>query len=159
MEISKPRFEQLQLTYSNDYFVKPFNLSSISPEEFPTENEIIDFYRTYKTNLNHYPIDTILGWYRQDLHYLQGNFASLNGIQYIQTSQNINQFDMVLIDGSEFTGERELSFVIGAKVIALDDTETFKCFKAMRILEKDPCYRLITHNPKVRNGFAIFEKI
>ncbi|QWD76382.1 hypothetical protein ICV32_01530 [Polynucleobacter sp. MWH-UH24A] len=139
--------------------MKPFNLSSISPEEFPAESEIIDFYKTHKTNLNHYPVDTILGWYRQDLHYLQSNFACINGIQYIQTSQNINQFDMVLIDGSEFTGERELSFVIGAKVIALDDTETFKCFKAMRILEKDLRYRLITHNPKVRNGFAIFEKI
>ncbi|MEA9598576.1 hypothetical protein VC178_01535 [Polynucleobacter sp. AP-Sanab-80-C2] len=159
MELSKPRYELLRKTYENDQFVKAYNVSSISASEFPQETEIINFYNTQQTNLNHHKLETVLGWYHQDLVYLRDNQSNISGIAYIKSTNAVDLFDMVLIDGSEFTGERELAYVIGAKVIALDDTETFKCFNAMRALENNPNYRLVTHRPSVRNGYAIFERI
>ena len=159
MEISKPRYELLSKTYENDVFVKAYNVSSISAAEFPTESEIVHFYQTQQTNLNHHKLETVIGWYKQDLNYLQDNQSNISGIAHIKSANNINLFDMVLIDGSEFTGEKELAYVIGAKIIALDDTETFKCFNAMRALEKNPSYHLITHRPDIRNGYAIFERV
>jgi hypothetical protein len=65
---------------------------------------------------------------------------------------------MVLIDGSEFTGEKEVEKIIGAKIIALDDTETYKCYYAMQKLQLDTNYRLIVHEPGIRNGYAIFAR-
>jgi hypothetical protein len=159
MELSKPRYELLSKTYENDVFVKTYNVSSISAAEFPPEAEIVHFYNTQQTNLNHHKLETVIGWYHQDLAYLKDNQSNISGIAHIRLENNISLFDMVLIDGSEFTGERELAYVIGAKVIALDDTQTFKCFNAMRALEKDSNYRLVTYRPEVRNGYAIFERV
>src|ERR687886_1266378 len=55
MEISKPRFTELQNTYRNDSFVKCYNVSSVSIEQFSDEEEVIKFYRNNQTNLNYYP--------------------------------------------------------------------------------------------------------
>lgn len=159
MELSKPRFELLSKTYENDTFVKAYNVSSISAAEFPSETEIVTFYNTQRTNLNHHKLETVIGWYQQDLAYLKDNQSNISGIDHIKSENNIDLFDMVLIDGSEFTGERELAYIIGAKVIALDDTQTFKCFNAMRTLENNSNYRLVTYKPDVRNGYAIFERV
>ena len=158
MELSKPRFELLSKTYLADKFVRPYNLSSISSKEFPSESNIVSFYKKVPTKLNNAKLKTVLEWYAADLAYIQKSGNDLNGIEFIKRDQSINQFDMVLIDGSEFTGERELELVIGANVIALDDTETYKCHAALRRLSKDQRYRLITHRPEVRNGYAIFER-
>jgi len=67
-------------------------------------------------------------------------------------------FDMVLIDGSEFTGEAELYHCLGARVIALDDVNSHKCFNAYRILANHVSYALTHQNMGLRNGFAVFER-
>lgn len=48
------------------------------------------------------------------------------GIQKIKRENEIDFFDVVLIDGSEFTGFVELSEVYGAKWLLVDDINTFK---------------------------------
>jgi hypothetical protein len=53
--------------------------------------------------------------------------SSAGAIERIKAEHGIERFDMVLIDGSEFTGEVELGKVLGAKLILLDGTNTFKC--------------------------------
>ena len=158
IELSKPRFELLRKTYLADAFVKPYNLSSISSKEFPTESNIVNFYKNTPTKLNNAKLKTVLGWYHADLDYIRKSNNDQNGIEFIRHDNSIDQFDMVLIDGSEFAGERELDLVIGAKVIALDDTETYKCHAALQKLSQDPRYQLITHRPDVRNGYAIFTR-
>lgn len=158
-ELSKNRFKLLAEKYSHFAFVKPYNVSSISASEFPDESSIIDFYQTVKSSLNDYPIDTILQWYWQDINYIQNSGLDTNGITYIKEKNSINTFDMVLIDGSEFTGEVELNLVMGSKLIALDDINTFKCYNAFKILSSNPSYALKHSNRKLRNGFAIFERI
>jgi hypothetical protein len=157
-ELSKNRFNQLAEKYNSFAFVKPFNISSISTSEFPKVSSIVDFYQTVKSSLNAYPIDTILQWYWQDVNYIKSSGLDANGIIYVKEKNNIDVFDMVLIDGSEFTGEVELNLVMGSKVIALDDINTYKCYNAFKMLSSNPRYALRYSNRKLRNGFAIFEK-
>jgi len=72
---------------------------------------------------------------------------------------DISHFDLVLIDGSEFTGIPELEAVYGAKYILLDDINAYKNYDNFNRLNNDPNYILRIKNMKLRNGFAFFERI
>lgn len=157
MEISKPRFHDLQKRYKNNTLVKCYNVSSVSHERFPTEKEVVHFHTTIRTNLNNYPIEQVLGWLRQDIEYVINSGVYGNGIQKIKRENNITHFDMVLIDGSEFTGSAELEEVYGAKFILLDDINAFKNYNNFERLSKDSNYELLTANWNLRNGYAIFK--
>ena len=80
-------------------------------------------------------------------------------LQKIKQENNIELFDLVLIDGSEFTGNAELDEVYGAKFICLDDINTFKNYKNHHELLSDLNYELVVENSSVRNGFSIFRRI
>ncbi|MHC5832091.1 MAG: hypothetical protein ACYT04_92970, partial [Nostoc sp.] len=95
------------------------------------------------TNLNLYPLERVLGWLRQDIEYVNKSGVSDNGIQKIKKENNIDCFDLVLIDGSEFTGEAELDEVYGANLICLDDITTFKNYRNHQRLLADQNYVLI----------------
>ncbi len=158
MEVSQVRFAQLQQTYSYTDFVKCYNLSSIAHENFPTEEEVINFYKKNKTNLNKYPLDEVLRWLHQDIDYVKSSGVSGNGIKKIKEENNIDYFDLVLIDGSEFTGNVELNEVYGAKIIILDDANSFKNYDAHQRLLQDDNYILVHQNLHLRNGYSIFKQ-
>ncbi len=158
MELSRERYIQLFSTYSKVGFVKAYNLSSVSIKDFPSETEVAFFYNTTKTNLNHYTLETVLDWLHQDKQYIRELGLDYNGIEFIKTSNAIDEFDSVLIDGSEFTGERELQYLWGSRFIALDDVNAFKCFSAFVRLSQHYGYKEINQNLTLRNGFAIFER-
>lgn len=157
MEVSKPRFAELQRKYINFPFFKCYNISSVSLEHFPNENEIIKFYCTKQTYLNFYPLERVLGWLRQDIEYVKYSGVNGEGIKHIKEENNIDLFDVVLIDGSEFTGSVELEEVYGAKIIILDDTNTFKNFNNYQKLLTDDNYELLKSNNHIRNGYAVFK--
>lgn len=159
MEISQPRFEKLSAHYQNDSFVKPYRLSSVSTQQFPSPDFVVNFYQEIKTNLNLYPLEQVIGWLQQDLNYITQNGLDACGIEIIKTDQGVKQFDMVLIDGSEFTGFAELHLVLGARIIALDDINAFKNFQSYQELSNNPHYKLIARDVRLRNGFAIFERV
>ncbi len=96
-------------------------MSSIPYESFPQENEIRAFIKSTRTNLDQYGVERVVGWLKQDLEYVQSSDVPKNGIELIKRENNIKDFDMVLIDGSEFTGMAELTLVYGARFILLDD--------------------------------------
>jgi len=158
MEVSKPRFAELREKYEKDSFVKCYNVSSVSLNNFPSEQDIAEFYNTTKTALNNYPLDRVLGWLRQDIEYIKSSGVPDDGIQRIKQENNIVNFDMVLIDGSEFTGISELNEVYGAKIIMLDDINGFKNYHNYNRLLNDPSYSLTVENWKLRNGYAIFKR-
>lgn len=158
MELSRERYIQLFSTYSSVDFLKAYNLSSVSLKDFPTDNEVTHFYNTTKTNLNLYPLETVLDWLKQDKKYIQELGLDYNGIEFIKAANGLDEFDFVLIDGSEFTGERELQYLWGSRFIALDDVNAFKCFAAFVRLSQHFGYKQINQNLSLRNGFAIFEK-
>jgi hypothetical protein len=158
MELSKPRFHQLSKHYRHLDFVHCYNLSSISLDEFPRWEAVEYFLKHTDTPLANVGYKEVQRWYNQDVDYMKKHGAIENGIQKIKLENKIDQFDMVLIDGSEFTGVVELPYIYGAGYILLDDINTFKNYQNFEILKKDPHYELITFDKKVRNGYAIFKR-
>jgi glycosyltransferase involved in cell wall biosynthesis len=158
MEVSKNRCELLKNYYLQDSFVKCYNISSVSISDFPTEAEVIKFWQSYQTNLRDYPLELVLSWLKQDIEYIKLATVSTDGITKIKQENGIENFDAVLIDGSEFTGAVELEQVYGSKYILLDDINTFKNYKSHRRLLADPNYTMIAQNLKLRNGYSIFQK-
>ncbi len=159
MEVSQARFNKLKKNYVNDCFVKCYNLSSVAIENFPDQNEVVDFYNTTRTNLNYYPIEQILGWLNQDIEYLNESGVPQNGIKKIKEENNIEYFDVVLIDGSEFTGLSELDEVYGAKYILLDDINAFKNYQNHQRILADQNYQIVTQNLSIRNGYSVFQRV
>jgi len=131
-------------------------MSSISLSEFPGEDEVIAFYQLIESNLRRYSLNDVLAWRYQDIEYLKNKKIVDDGINAIKRLASIKSFDFVLIDGSEFTGERELNQVIGSKFIALDDVLCFKCLNAYQRLKGHAGYVLLHENMSCRNGFAVF---
>ena len=158
IEISQPRFKELKKRYQDKSFVKPYNISSVDINDIPKEQEVVDFYQNYKTGLNNYPLETVLQWLREGQEYLRKTGLTEDGIRKIKQENNIDSFDAVLIDGSEFSGSLELDRVYGAKYIMLDDINTFKNYKNHRRLLADPNYDLLAKNFFVRNGYSIFKR-
>ncbi|MBD2360726.1 FkbM family methyltransferase [Anabaena minutissima FACHB-250] len=159
MEVSKTRFTELNKKYENEDFVRVYNISSVPIESFPSEREVIDFYNNINNNLKLYPLEQVLYWLKQDIEYVNNSGFSGNGIQKIKFENSIDFFDLVLIDGSEFTGSAELDEVYGAKIICLDDINTFKNYKNHHNLILDKNYELIVQNNHIRNGYSIFKRV
>ncbi len=156
MEVSEPRFEELKNAYRHCDFVHAFNLSSVPLSAFPSEETVTHFYQAHHTNLNKYSLETILGWLRQDIAYITAHCKDVCGIKQIMQDEKLGGFDLVLIGGSEFTGRAELSEVIGAKVLMLDDINAYKNFENYQILKADPNYTLAEEDWGLRNGYAVF---
>ncbi len=158
MEVSKPRFDALRERYAEQTFVRCYHVSSIPIAQFPSEETVTEFYRTTRTGLNNYPLERVIGWLYQDIDYILAAGVPQDGIERIKRENQITTFDMVLIDGSEFTGEAELEQVYGAKLILLDDINGFKNYRNRQRLFADPTFSLVCENWGVRNGYAVFRK-
>ena len=158
LEISQPRFEKLAAAYRDDEFVECYRSSSVPLESFPSEEEVAAFHRSGVSHLNQYPLETVLGWLKADKDYLASAGVPADGIARIRSEHGIGRFDVVLIDGSEFTAAAELELVYGARWIALDDIMTYKNFASYRRLAADAQYELVEENKYLRNGYAIFRK-
>lgn len=158
MEVSQPRFKELKRRYADKEFVRCYNTSSVSRGKFASPAEVAAFYHSIPTNLNAYPLPQVLGWLEQDIAHLQSSGLDEDGIAAIARENGISHFDMVLIDGSEFTGKSELDEVYGARWILLDDINAFKNFANYQRLRNDPSYEIYRENWHLRNGYAVFKK-
>ena len=114
---------------------------------------------TPSSKFSRIPTREVLRWLEQDRDYLLEEDLSTSGIQHIKASNGIDTFDVVLIDGSEFTAQAELEEIYGAKFIILDDICSFKNYANYHRLRSDPLYRLIIESHDLRNGFASFERL
>jgi glycosyltransferase involved in cell wall biosynthesis len=159
IEVSKVRFKALKDYYKDKEFVNCYNCSSVPLNSFPTPEEIINFYNELQTGLNKYPLKDVLRWLYEDIEYVRNERVLPNGIEQIKIENNIDFFDLVLIDGSEFTGKPELDEVYGAKHILLDDINTFKNYENHISLLNDDNYQLMFEDRGVRNGFSIFSRV
>jgi len=158
IEVSKERHLELSSYYKNVSFVHCFHGSSVGLDEFPSQEEVAWFYDNISCGLQRFQREEVLGWLQQDVEYVREQGSGENdAITRIKEKNNIDIFDLVLIDGSEFTGTAELGKVIGAKYIALDNTNTYKCYAARKILLEHPCYQLIADNQCLRNGYSVFK--
>lgn len=147
IEMSKPRFDVLKKRYESYSQVVCYNVSSVPVEAFPPKEEIAQFY------------PHLMNWYLDNVEYVKKAGVSERGIELIKSQEGIDLFDMVLIDGSEFTGEAELNLTYGAKWILLDDIAVYKNQENYLRLTLDPCYELVEEDVSLRNGYAVFRRI
>lgn len=158
MEVRTERFEQLQQRYRDDPFVRCYNVSSVPPERFLSEDAVRAFYRVMPWRRGFAPTETVVGWLRSELDYLRTSKLPSDGIRLIKRENDIAAFDIVLIDGSDFAAPAELEEVLGAPLILLDDINTLKNHHNCLRLIADPRYELVETNVLLRNGYAIFER-
>jgi len=161
LEIADSEYADLLKNTETHKNIYAYQLSSVPIRKFMSEKDVRKFFKEYpNSNPCQYGIDRVLGW-------LAGTIANVNktpdqknhGIGYIKKTHNIKTFDMVLIDGSPFSARAELKNIMGAKIIILDDTEDIKNMESKSILFKNKKYQLLVENKKLRNGYAIFERI
>jgi len=70
-----------------------------------------------------------------------------------------NVFDIILLDGGEFTTYYEFQLLKNrCKILMLDDTNVDKCKKIVEELHSDPTWKIIKQM-HTRNGYIIAEKI
>jgi hypothetical protein len=159
MEVVKDKFVELQNRYAADAFVKCYNVSSIPLDRFATEDEVRAFYNVMPRSRWTTDIDTVLGWLRGEVEFMRRKAVPDDGIARIKRENGIDTFDMVLIDGSEFTGRAEFDEVVGARYMLLDDIHVLKNHYNCQRLVADRRYKLIESDITLRNGFAVFERV
>ena len=160
MEISQVRYRALCDRYKKYAFVKCYNVSSIKSSRVLSFASVGEFYKTKKTKLNKVKLETVEGWLKQDIKYMKEHpTVDIDGIKLIKEQNGISQFDLVLIDGSAFTGAAELDDVYGARIIMLDDVDDIKNYDNYHRLKNDPEYTLTKEDWSLRNGFAVFERV
>lgn len=158
LEMFQPAFQELLVNTQAYPFIRCYNENSIALAELPSWDDVTHFYRTTQTFLNEYPIETVRQWYDRGIAYAEQTGLQQNGIKKIKAENRIGDFDLVLIDGSEFTGEQDLYSCIGARTIMLDDCMTYKCYHAYRVLLSHHSYTLAYANFEERHGFAVFKR-
>jgi hypothetical protein len=158
IEVSPPRYRALAKRHRNLDFLTAHNVSSVAVERFADESRIRQFHETVDSPIKEFPLSMVLGWYRADIKTVLRNALSQDGIRMIKEREGIDAFDMVLIDGSEFTGSAELDDAYGARFVLLDDILTFKNYDNYARLNADPSYELIECSKESRNGYALFRR-
>jgi hypothetical protein len=158
VEMSNVRFEALCARYAALPWVHCFHGSSVPLSGYLTPEQVVAFYNDHETNLNQYPLKTVLEWLSQDLAALEGCYER-NLIESIRPFSGWMAFEMAILDGSAFTGFAELKAVYGTKIIVLDDTNDIKHWQSRLFLASDVNYKLIAENRGLRNGYSIFERV
>jgi hypothetical protein len=137
-------------------FVQVHNCSTINYAQWSFKDFEADFWNIL-TPEQRQRLDRAewYGYWEREGKLLQANKAPTYFEQYPDM-----HYDMVLIDGGEFTGEDEFRLLnYRFNIIALDDV--FRAFKCMRIydqLSNHPDFELLTASRMVRNGYAIFAR-
>lgn len=160
IEMDKERYDSL-VQYVGMYpFVHCFNVPSVDVTGLMDRDYIEVFRKKHPDHLvwKIMDMDSIIEWHDNSILNIL-HHETPEGIQYIKERHNITHFDMVLIDGSPFTGMAELDRVHGADVIILDDTIDIKCYDVMQALLIDPDYTLVERDDTYRNGFAVFKHL
>lgn len=159
LELSEARFDKLSERFAPYDWVRCLNDSSIPLGEFPSDDEVLAFVESHGGRaLYNNPPEEVMRWLRQDRDYLVAHEAAGRGITNAFELVEVDAFDLVLIDGSEFTGVAELNRLYGARYILLDDVRTYKNHGNRQRLLDDPDYTLISEDVQHRNGYSAFER-
>ena len=155
LETSRERFALLQHRYAHVPEVHCYNAAAVPISEEMSEDGVRDFCLHHRP---FYGAETALHWLRDGHEYIIENKIRQDGIAWIKSEHSIETFDVVLIDGGEFSGEAEWHAVDGACWVCLDDINVCKNWHNYQRLLHDPRYELIERDEKLRNGYAIFHR-
>jgi len=154
IEVSKARFQNLSTRYNHLSWFYPYNVSSLPISSFPSKTDIIETIPKCKV-LRNASIKTILDWYDNDIRYVEEHHIPEHGIDQIKKDFGVDVFDMCMIDGSEFLGNKEFEALQGCKVYVLDDIYAYKNHFSFLKLSTNPDYKLYSLEES-RGGTAIF---
>ena len=152
IEANPLRYENLVTRYKGLDWVKPLNGSSVAIEEYMSEEDVEFFHKNTPTQLNEYSLETVLSWYEDEILSI-AKWRIPTGI--IDT---IEKPDMVLLDGSPFTGNAEYQKMGDSKIIILDDILDIKHYHSHQALRKNKEYECLFCNLTLRNGYSIWVK-
>ncbi|HEY3432097.1 MAG TPA: hypothetical protein VGK09_06070 [Rhodocyclaceae bacterium] len=158
LEMAESAHAALVQRYGDKGFVHCLQASTVPLEAFPSEEDVAHFYQNTPDRLKGYPLETILQWLRNDVAQMRQTSIESNGIRSAQGKAGVDNFDMVFIDGREFTGFAEMALLKGANILILGCTRTFKNQQSLKDLSQDPEYDLLFSAPELGNGYAGFVK-
>ena len=162
LEANKDRFSELLENTKNYPFIECINASSVPVGDYLTEEDIDEFMggHGYEFNIKRYSSETVKGWRRDEICSIVENNVSQSGliVASLKLGDSRTGWDMVLIDGSAFTGDAEYDIVHGSGVIIMDDVMDIKCWKPTCKTMADSTYRQIILNKEYRNGYAAFRR-
>lgn len=101
-----------------------------------------DHYRTKQQ----YPLSTMLDWKATERQQVEKSLV-------VQLPRSA---DMIMIDGSAFSGSAEFALFDDPKVIILDDIVDIKNYQNWQRLNNDSRYIKAQQSLSLRNGYAIF---
>ena len=160
MEVSKPRHTELARRYEDKSFVHCYEYIIRSSQSVPLPGTSRGILPCNEYGPEQLPPGACSGVAGTKISTTSGlRWVDEDGIERIRRENGIDCFDMVLIDGSEFTGKSELDKVYGARIILLDDINGFKNYDNYQRLVADKTYERIAENWRVRNGYAVFRRI
>lgn len=84
-------------------------------------------------------------------------------IEQIKIQNQLDFFDLVLVDGSELSADRSVSIEIGGELaragyVVLDDINLLPNGESHNTLLRNPRLLLVDQNPELRDGFSIFKR-
>ena len=102
-------------------------------------------------------LEKIFGYYKNEWH--STDMENLAAAAYLFDTVP-NEFDVVFLDGGEFTTYFEFKVVEPhCRLLICDDTSQAKCKKVREELLANPKWRCIVDRPDDRNGWCAFSKI
>ena len=157
LELSEPRFKELNKRFREHDWVVCLNESSIGEQDFPSFEEVSLFLKKEGCRQMYGKDESdVLRWLRQDLDYIRDHNISTSGILNAFSIAGVETFDLAVIDGSEFSGLAEMRLLMHSAYLLLDDVNTFKNMENRRSLLASDDYELIREDLDCRNGFSAF---
>jgi len=156
IETLKSSHESLTRQFAGSIAVHCHHTSTVPISALPSEEMVCNFYQHNPDKLKDYPLEVVLQWLQSDTTAMLTGEISLTSMHTVLHAADVAQFDMVVIDGREFTGFAELQQFYGARIVLLGCTRTFKNQHSVQLLSQDENYKLLFCEPDVGNGFAGF---
>lgn len=160
IEASDVRYKNLVKNVMQYKFVKSYFTTSVKDEESMSVQEIKHFFGllTGLIDLEVLEIgeERVIKWLEDEQQNIDNMQTPRDGIRRIKKENEIDVFDMVLIDGSPFTAMAEMSLVYGSSVIIMDDIMGLKCYETHMRMKKDKNYMLYKENKILRNGYSVW---
>jgi len=150
VEPNEEWFLDLKENTKNYNFINLINKSSISYENLLIK-KYDDYWNSEYSEKDSY--EYRIPWFEYDINH----FKKINiGEGALETNEI---YDLVLIDGSEFSGYSEYLLIKDrTKCIMLDDVNVFKCKQINKELKNSKNWKLIAEGNE-RNGWSCFIKI
>lgn len=158
LEPDPQAYTALQARYADLPWVHCFPWFSLSQSQLPSEADIAAFYARPGNALRRYSLNEVLGWLAREREAEAGRSERTPGIETIKARFGIERFDLVVLDGAEFSGDQDLEPVYGARLIVLDDANSYKNTAVRERLSRDPDYTLLQVNLQWQHGMAIFKR-